>query len=120
MKLTYQMRVAAKKAWHDAAMKKSDFVKILEPDEIIEAIAPHVQENPNDLYEKSLRSIASLWPDPGMCAELVPEWIGPNDGRMRADTLWYALNEARKALGLPTYPKPKHWENDTADVLEKL
>jgi len=60
--------------------------------------------------EKALRSIVSLWPDPGMCAELVPEWVGPNDGRMRADMLWTALNTAREALGLPTYPEPEHWK----------
>jgi len=61
------------------------------------------------VLEEALRTIASLHPDPGMCAELVPEWVGPNEGRMRAETLWYALNTARKALGLPTYPEPEHW-----------
>jgi hypothetical protein len=63
-----------------------------------------------DRYEQSLRAIAGMWPEPGMCAELVPKWVGPNDGRMRADALWYAINAARKALGLPTHPKPAHWE----------
>ena len=58
---------------------------------------------------KALLSIARMWPDPGMCAELVPERVGPNDGRMRADTLFYALNTARHALGLSTYPEPPHW-----------
>lgn len=59
--------------------------------------------------EKALRTIVSLWPDPDCSAELAPEFIGPNDGRIRADKLWFALNEARRALGLPTYPEPEHW-----------
>lgn len=60
-------------------------------------------------YNKALREIVSLWPDPDCAAELAPEFIGPNDGRMRADKLWYALNAARTVLGLPTYPEPEHW-----------
>ena len=63
----------------------------------------------NTSYEKALRDIVSLYPEPGVCAELVPSYVGPNDGQMRASTLWYALNSARQALGLPTYPKPDHW-----------
>lgn len=66
----------------------------------------------------ALEKIASLWPDPGMCGELVPEWVGPNDGRMRADTLWYALNAAREALEMPTYPRPAHWDKPHADAVE--
>lgn len=62
--------------------------------------------------EQALQSIANLWPDPDCCAELVPEWVMPNDGGMRADTLWYALNGARKALGLPEYPEPEHWSKN--------
>lgn len=58
---------------------------------------------------RPLEVIASLWPDPGMCAELAPEHIGPNDGRLRADLLFEALNTARAALGKPTYPQPAHW-----------
>ena len=69
--------------------------------------------------EEALQSIANLWPDPDCCAELVPEWVGPNDGRMRADTLWYALNGARKALGLPEYPKPEHWSKKKTEREEE-
>ncbi len=43
-------------------------------------------------YRQALQTIANLWPDPDCCAELVPEWVGPNDGRMRADTLWLFLS----------------------------
>jgi hypothetical protein len=58
---------------------------------------------------KALQLVAFLWPDPGMCAEFVPEWVGPNDGRMRAEALWYAVTYARKALGMPTHPEPEYW-----------
>ena len=67
---------------------------------------------PDRHMENALRSIAALWPEPGMCAEIAPEWVGPNDGKMRADILFYALNTARKALGLPTYPEPDHWKKE--------
>jgi hypothetical protein len=71
--------------------------------------------------EKALQFIAHLWPDPDYCAELVPEWIGINAGRMRADVLWYALNKAREALGLPTYPRPEHWDKKKpVEVEEEL
>lgn len=70
-------------------------------------------------YRQALQYIAILWPDPDCCAELVPEWVGPNDGRMRADTLWYALNKAREALGLPTYPRPEHWDKKPEVIEEK-
>ena len=66
----------------------------------------------------ALEKIASLWPDPGMCGELVPKWVGPNDGRMRADKLWVALNAAREALEMPTYPRPAHWDKPHADAVE--
>jgi hypothetical protein len=72
-----------------------------------------------ETLEKALKFIASLWPDPDYCAELVPEWVGPNDGRMRADMLWYALNKAREALGLPTYPRPEHWDKKKVKVEEE-
>ena len=72
------------------------------------------------ILEKALQSIASMWPDLGMCAELVPEWVTPNDGeRMRAEILWCSINEARKALNLPVHPVPKHWKKDTQSILEK-
>ncbi len=72
-----------------------------------------VLQKKKDRAEKmfaALQNIASLWPDPPNCAELVPEWVGPNDGRMRADALWFALNAAREALEMPTYPRPAHWD----------
>ena len=65
---------------------------------------------------KALQSIANLWPDPDCCAELVPKWVGPNDGRIRAEALWYAINGARKALGLPTHPEPEYWSKKTLEV----
>jgi hypothetical protein len=77
------------------------------------------RENAEAMYT-ALEKIAGLWPDPGMCAELVPEWVGPNDGRMRADTLWFALNAAREALGMPTYPRPEHWDRPHMDAVETL
>jgi len=70
--------------------------------------AENVTPSKESDFRKALETIASLWPDPGMCGPLVPEWVGPNDGRMRADTLWYALNTAREALGKPVYPRPTH------------
>jgi hypothetical protein len=60
--------------------------------------------------QQALQLIARLWPDPGMCAEVVPEFVGQNDGRLRADLLWAALNAARAALNMPTYPPPDHWK----------
>jgi hypothetical protein len=60
--------------------------------------------------QQPLAQIAALWPDPGMCAEVAPKFVGLNDGRMRADLLFAALNIARAALGLPTYPRPEHWQ----------
>jgi hypothetical protein len=48
---------------------------------------------------KALEAISSLWPQPPHCAEVAPEYIGPNDGRIRADLLKAALEIARKALG---------------------
>jgi hypothetical protein len=60
MKLTYQMRVAAKQAWHDAAMKKADFVKILDPDEIIETIAPFLQVEQNATKTVEARDMYSV------------------------------------------------------------
>jgi hypothetical protein len=72
-----------------------------------------------ETLEKALQFIARLWPDPGMCSELVPEWVGPNDGRMRADNLWYALNAAREALGLPQYPQPEHWSKPKSNDQEE-
>jgi hypothetical protein len=61
-------------------------------------------------YKHALEIIAGMWPDPGMCAEIAPKYVGPNDGRLRADMLWSALNVARGALDLPTYPEPKHFK----------
>jgi hypothetical protein len=118
MNITTEMKNAAKIAWNAAAMKKAGMVKVLDPDEIIETIAPYVQDAPTG-YKQALQSIANLWPDPDCCAELVPEWVRPNDGRMRADTLWYALNGARKALGLPEYPEPEHWSNKKVEREEE-
>ncbi len=83
-------------------------------DKIIEQAAKEqgipLDDSPEMRYKKALEDIASMWPNPGMCAELVPKHVWPNDGRMRADTLWYALNAARTALGKPTYPRPEHWD----------
>ena len=75
-------------------------------------IAAQIVEEHNQLaeYRKALEYIAFIWPDPGMCGPLVPEYVGPNDGRIRADTLWFVLNKARQALGKPEYPRPKHWD----------
>ena len=52
-------------------------------------------------YEKlrtALKQIATLWPEPGMCAEVNPEWVGENDGKQRAILLEAALNISRAAL----------------------
>jgi hypothetical protein len=46
--LTESQRQNAKRAWHDAAMAKQNLVKILDPDEIITTIAPHVQYAPTE------------------------------------------------------------------------
>ena len=87
-----------------------------------------IRENPNppdqpkptnEEMEAALKSIAALWPDPDCAAELVPEWVGPNDGRLRADTLFYALNTARKAINLPTYPEPEHWSKKKVEREEE-
>jgi hypothetical protein len=53
-----------------------------------------------------------------MCAEFVPEWVGPNDGRMRAEALWYAVTYARKALGMPTHPEPEYWSKKKVEESE--
>ena len=50
-------------------------------------------------YRWALESISGLWPEPPNCAEVAPQWVGPNDGRVRADLLKAALEIARKALG---------------------
>ena len=52
---------------------------------------------------QALRAIVSLWPDPETSAEIAPEWVGENGGKIRADLLKSALNTARKALGMPIY-----------------
>jgi len=46
--LTESQRQNAKRAWQDAAMAKQKLVKILDPDEIITTIAPHVQYSPTE------------------------------------------------------------------------
>lgn len=68
----------------------------------------------NEYYESALRRIVSLHPDPDCCSPLVPKYIGPNDGQASATSLWYALNTARTALGLATYPEPDHWNKGNA------
>src|SRR4051812_33712215 len=50
-------------------------------------LIPTVETNLDEM-RKALVAITHLWPDPGMCAEIAPEYVGPNDGRMRADLLW--------------------------------
>jgi hypothetical protein len=85
---------------------------------IIDQSHPDVMRARIEKLESALQSIAGMWPDPGMCAEIAPEYVGPNDGRMRADTLWYALNTARKALEMPTYPEPEHWHKKTPESTE--
>jgi hypothetical protein len=48
MELTETMRQNAKRAWNEAALAKQSLVKILDPDEILTAIAPHVQYAPTE------------------------------------------------------------------------
>lgn len=43
MNITTEMKNAAKIAWNAAAMKKAGMVKVLDPDEIIEVVAPFLQ-----------------------------------------------------------------------------
>jgi hypothetical protein len=76
-------------------------------------------ENRIRTLETTLKQIATLWPDPSMCAELVPEWVGPNDGRIRAELLFYAVTHARKALGLPTHPEPEYWHKKKTEREEE-
>jgi hypothetical protein len=47
----------------------------------------------------ALESISGLWPEPPHCADVYLDWIGPNDGKMRAGLLQAALQIARQALG---------------------
>jgi len=45
----------------------------------------------------ALKGIASLWPEQ-TAAPINPEWVGPNDGKMRAILLEAAIISARAAL----------------------
>ncbi len=104
MIVTDTMRTNAKQAWHDAAMKKVEMVKVLDPDEIIDTIAPHVQETPNDVYERALRTIAHLWPI-DTTAKIGPDGVtGVNTGKSRAIIAEGAVSIARKALGIERMP----------------
>lgn len=103
MALTSEMKNAAKIAWNAAAMKKAGMVKVLDPDEIIETVAPYLQDAPtgND-YEKALRDIANLWPI-DTCAK-IGDVFGINDGKSRAIIAEGAVSIARKALGIERMP----------------
>ena len=105
---------------------KTDRIRQLEAEvqsdrqlQIADATTINKQTGKIQRLEKALQSIANLWPEPDCCAELVPEWVGENDGRMRAVTLWYALNSARKALGLAEYPRPEHWDKKPQAIEEE-
>lgn len=54
--------------------------------------------------EQILQGIATLWPEPNFCADLSVN--GVNDGRSRLITAHYAVNAARRALGLPLHKFP--------------
>ncbi len=95
---------------YEKAKEQKAQEKALEEQQQRDAIALQKKKDNAEVMCAALETIAALWPDPSMCAELVPEWVGPNDGRMRADILWFALNAARKALEMPTYPRPAHWD----------
>lgn len=55
MRLTPAMKTRAKIAWNEAAMKKAGMVKVLDPDEIIETIAPFLQ------IEQSATKTVEAW-----------------------------------------------------------
>lgn len=95
---------------YEKAMEQKAQEKALEEQQQRDAIALQKKKDRAENMFAALQNIASLWPDPPDCAELVPKWVGPNDGRMRADLLWFALNAAREALEMPTYPRPAHWD----------
>lgn len=47
---------------------------------------------------EALKDISALWPEPPDCVAINPQWLGPNDGQMRAIGLEAAINIARRAL----------------------
>ena len=103
MNVTSEMKNAAKIAWNAAAMKKAGMVKILDPDEIIEVIAPYVQDAPTG-YKEALQSIAHLWPI-DTTAKIGPDGVtGVNTGKSRAIIAEGAVSIARKALGIERMP----------------
>ena len=51
----------------------------------------------NDLL-LALKAISGLWPEPPFCAEVNPEYIGPNNGKLRAILLETALDISRAAI----------------------
>jgi hypothetical protein len=55
-------------------------------------------------YRETLRSIATMWPEPDSCGDLSVN--GVNDGKARLITAHSAVNAARKALGLPLHVFP--------------
>lgn len=54
--------------------------------------------------ERTLHTIAWLWPDPEHCGDLCVNGI--NDGKARLITAHAAVNAARKALGLSLHKFP--------------
>jgi hypothetical protein len=103
-------KIADREGLWEKAKQETQREKDREAEENKAAIALKAKRDKAEVMHAALEQIASLWPDPDCCGELVPKFVGPNDGRMRADALWYALNAAREALGKPTYPRPEHWD----------
>lgn len=54
--------------------------------------------------ERVLNGIATMWPEPESCGDLSVNGI--NDGKQRLITAHYAVNAARKALGMPLHKFP--------------
>ena len=65
---------------------------------VIEEQDAQLVQNP-DIYRAALEQISRLWPEPPNCADVNPEFVGPNGGKSRAILLKAALEIARTALG---------------------
>ena len=119
----------AKRAWHDAAMKKAGLVQVLDPDEIIDVIASSLQKHRFDFegdhhlwdndescywirerdadplrvqYKTALKSIANIWPIETTAR--IADVAGIKDDRSRAIIAEAAVSIARKALGIEKMP----------------
>ena len=79
----------AKRAWHDAAMKKAGLVQVLDPDEIIDVIAPHVQ------YAQPV--VAEQPVDEDVIARMIHAWLmrGGDDPECMTDAAQVLLDALR-------------------------